>query len=124
MRKLLSFFLCLVLLLSLPLTASAEPSPPPYELTVLVEGGNDTIVRAYQDSYRGNLYLSLIDLSQALNGTAGQFRILLRTGRGVSPGTREQGGLCDGRPSALHIEGQGGAQQAQKFRVLWVFRIL
>ena len=75
MRKLLSFFLCLVLLLSLPLTAFAEPSPPPFELTVLVEGGNDTTVRAYQDSYRGNLYLSLIDLSQALNGTAGQFRI-------------------------------------------------
>ena len=75
MRKLLSFFLCLVMLLALPLTASAEPSPPPFELTVLVEGGNDTTVRAYQDSYRGNLYLSMIDLSQALNGTAGQFRI-------------------------------------------------
>ncbi len=75
MRKLLSFCLCLALLLCLPAAAFAEPSPPPYELTVLVEGGNDTVVRAYQDSYRGNLYLSMIDLSQALNGTAGQFRI-------------------------------------------------
>ena len=74
-RKLLSFLLCAVILLSLPAAAYADSSPAPFELTLLIDGGSDAVVRAYQESYEGNLYLSLMDLSLALNGTAAQFRL-------------------------------------------------
>ncbi len=74
-RKLLAFLLCAVLLLSLPVPAFAADSPAPFALTVLVEGGNDTTVRAYAESYDGNLYLSLTDLSLALQDTERQFRL-------------------------------------------------
>ncbi len=75
LRRLLSFLLCALLLLSLPAAAFVDSSPSPFELTVLVEGGNDTTVRAYAESYDGNLYLSLMDLSLALQGTGRQFRL-------------------------------------------------
>ena len=74
-RKLFSFLLCAALLVSLSAAAFADSSPSPFELTVLVEGGTDTTVRAYQQDYEGDLYLSLMDLSLALNGTEAQFRL-------------------------------------------------
>ena len=74
-RKLFSFLLCAALLLSLPAAAFADSSPAPFELTVLVDGSDDTTVRADAESYAGNLYLSLLDLSLALQGTDRQFRL-------------------------------------------------
>ena len=71
-RKLLALLLCLCALLSLSGTAFAA-SPAPFYLTVRIEGGRDCQVRAYEESYPGNLYLSLSDLSQALSGTTKQF---------------------------------------------------
>ena len=74
-KKLFSFLLCAVFFLSLSVSAFAASSPEPFELTLLIDGSDDTTVRAYQESYAGNLYLSLLDLSRALDGTAGQFRL-------------------------------------------------
>ena len=71
-RKLLALLLCLCALLSISGTALAA-GPAPFYLTVRVEGGRDCRVRAYEESYPGNLYLSLSDLSQALSGTTKQF---------------------------------------------------
>ena len=71
-RRLLALLLCLCALTELSGTARAA-GPDPFYLFVCVEGVGDTRVRAYEDSYPGNLYLSLSDLSQALNGTARQF---------------------------------------------------
>ncbi|MBR1456862.1 MAG: D-alanyl-D-alanine carboxypeptidase [Oscillospiraceae bacterium] len=76
-RKLLSFVLCAVLLLSLSAAAFADSSPSPFELTVRIDGAGDAAVRAYADCYAGNLYLSLTDLSLALRGTDKQFRMEL-----------------------------------------------
>lgn len=74
MRRLLALLLCLTALL--PLGAAAHAAgPTPFGLSVHVEGGRDFQVRAFDEAYRDNLYLSLSDLSQALNGTAKQFRL-------------------------------------------------
>ena len=51
-------------LVALPAAASAD-EPQPFAMTVVV-GENATPVRALQDAYAGNLYLSLRDLSAAL----------------------------------------------------------
>ncbi len=72
MRKLLALLLCLALLLALPVPAFADDGEP-FALTVTV-GDKATPVRALQDAYAGNLYLSLRDLSAALSGTEKQFR--------------------------------------------------
>ncbi len=72
MRRVLALLLCLCALLALTGVSSAA-GPDPFYLTVRVEGGGSARVRAYEESYPGNLYLSLSDLSQALNGTAKQF---------------------------------------------------
>ena len=72
LRKLLALLLCLCVLLSLsPPTAAAGPMP--FYLPVHIEGWGDAKVRAYEDSYAGNLYLSLSDLSRALSGTTKQY---------------------------------------------------
>ena len=71
-RRLLALLLCLCALLSLSGAAFAA-EPAPFYLNVFVEGAGECRVRAYEESYPGNLYLSLSDLSQALNGTTKQF---------------------------------------------------
>ena len=72
LRTILCLLLTAALLLALPLAASADDGQP-FALTVVV-AGNEMPVRALQDAYAGNLYLSLRDLSAALSGSAKQFR--------------------------------------------------
>lgn len=72
LRTVLALLLCLCALLALPCAAAAA-EPMPFALRVRVEGGRDRDVRAYEDGYPGNLYLSLADLSQTLDGTDKQF---------------------------------------------------
>ena len=74
LRALTALLLCAVLVLSLPGAAHAA-EPTPYYLKIAVDGVGERRVRAYDESYSGNLYLSLSDLSAALDGTAKQFRI-------------------------------------------------
>ena len=71
-RALLCLLLCAALLLGLPCAASADDGEP-FALTVVTAAG-ETPIRALQDTYAGNLYLSLRDLSAALSGTEKQFR--------------------------------------------------
>ena len=71
-RRALALCLCLVLFLSLSASASAA-DPVPYALNLWVDGSVKT-VRAFDESYVGNPYLSLSDLSAALDGTDKQFR--------------------------------------------------
>lgn len=72
-RALLSLLLCAALILSAGvLAAAAGPSPCQMSVTA---GDKTTLVRYYCESYDGNLYLCLGDLSRALNGTAKQFRV-------------------------------------------------
>ena len=72
LRALLCLLLAAALLLSLPAAAFADDGEP-FALTVVVEG-SEMPVRALQDAYEGNLYLSLRDLSAALSGSAKQYR--------------------------------------------------
>ena len=72
-KRFLALLLCFAALLTLPCGVwAAEPTP--FAMNVSVEGGGVSSVRAYEDSYPGNLYLSLADLAQALKGTAAQYR--------------------------------------------------
>ena len=71
-RRLLALLLCLCALFTFSGTAFAA-MPAPFYLPVHIEGWWDCQVRAYEESYPGNLYLSLSDLSQALSGTTKQF---------------------------------------------------
>ena len=73
LKKPLALLLCLAALLALPCGALAA-EPTPFAITVSVAGGGSRSVRVYEDSYPGNLYLSLNDLSQLLSGTSAQFR--------------------------------------------------
>lgn len=73
MRRLLALLLCLCALLTLSAPALAA-EPAPFRLSVSVEGGGESLVRAYENNYPGNLYLSLSDLSRALSGTTKQFQ--------------------------------------------------
>ncbi len=72
LRVLISLLLAASLLLALPAAAFADDGEA-FAVTVTV-GEKATPVRALQDAYAGNLYLSLRDLSAALSGTAKQFR--------------------------------------------------
>ena len=74
MKRLLSLVLCLLLLLPFAPAAAAEDGPKLFSLAVRV-GESVTPVRAYECSYPGNVYLSLSDLSAALNGSAKQYSI-------------------------------------------------
>ena len=69
LAMLLIFILCSTLL---PMQAAADGEPYALQITV---NGEQKAVRAYNDSYEGNLYLSLTDLSAALSGTPAQFRL-------------------------------------------------
>ena len=72
LRQILCLVLSAALLVSLPVSAHADDSEP-FALTVVV-GEQQMPVRALQDTYAGNLYLSLRDLSAALSGSGKQFR--------------------------------------------------
>ena len=73
LRSLTSLLVCLLLLLSLSGGAFAA-GPALFDLPVRVDG-TDATVRAYEDAYPGNYYLSLTDLAALLKGTPKQFRI-------------------------------------------------
>ena len=73
LKKLLALLLCLAVMLALPCGAWAA-APTPFGVSVRIEGGGSRTVRAFEDLYPGNLYLSLNDLSKLLSGTAAQFR--------------------------------------------------
>lgn len=77
-RSLLAAVLCAAMLLAAPAAATAE-GPRPYLLDVRI--GEITVsIRAYSDSYAGNLFLSLSDLAQVLRGTSRQFRVEYQSG--------------------------------------------
>lgn len=77
-RSILALLLCAALLCGVSAAALAE-GPKPYLLDARV--GELTIsLRAYSDSYEGNLFLSLSDLAQALRGTEKQFRVDYQSG--------------------------------------------
>ena len=67
----LALLLISALLLGSGATAFADPSP--FSLQVLI-GDRSVSVRAMQNDYSGNYYLSLTDLSAVLSGTAKAFR--------------------------------------------------
>ena len=72
LRALLCLLLAAAMLLTLPTAAFADDGEP-FALTVVV-GEQAMPVRALQDAYAGNLYLSLRDLSAALSGSPLQYR--------------------------------------------------
>ncbi len=75
-RRLSSLLLCALLLLSLSPAVSAEDGAGPFYIRVRVEGSEtETAVRAYDESYPNNSFISLNDLSAALRGTEKQFRL-------------------------------------------------
>ena len=99
-RRLLSLLLCLLTLLCVAVPAMADDGPLPYAMTVIV-GEQSFRVRAYSESYMGNLYLSLSDLAFALNGTEKQFQIhysksnsafSITTGQGAYSGSSQDTG--------------------------------
>ena len=105
-RRLLALLLCLCALLSLSGAAFAA-EPAPFYLSVYVEGAGERSVRAYEEAYPGNLYLSLSDLSQALNGTAKQFLFAYNK-------TDDSFSVATGRPAGpaetdVIVRGRGGA---------------
>lgn len=76
-RSLFTLLLCLLLLAGGCPRAFAD-GPRPF-MVIVERGDREFRVRAFQDSYEGNLYLSLSDLSQALNGTEKQYRFSFNT---------------------------------------------
>lgn len=78
-RRLLCLLLCLMLLGALGAPAVAA-EPTPFAVTVSVSGRESAQVRAFWESYEGNLYLSLTDLSLALEGTEKQFKLVWSSG--------------------------------------------
>ncbi len=128
-RRLLALLLCLcALLMSAPPAAAAGPTP--FSLPVRVDGAGDARVRAYEDSYAGNLYLSLSDLSRALKGTAKQFlfsytskddSFSVTTGRpaAAADGTsavRERGGVVYLELTRSRIFVDGGERRYYTYR--------
>ena len=100
MRRLLALLLCLCALLALTGVSSAA-GPDPFYLSVRVEGGKTARVRAYEQYYPGNLYLSLSDLSQALNGSSKQFLFSYKsTDKSFSVTTRHAAGAPEESPTA------------------------
>ena len=66
-KRILAFFLVFLLVSTLlPLQAGAEGEAYALQITV---NGEQKAVRAYNDSYEGNLYLSLTDLAAAFSAT-------------------------------------------------------
>ena len=111
-RKLLALLLCLCAVLSLTGPALAA-EPAPFFLSVRVEGGGESRVRAYEDNYPGNLYLSLSDLSRALSGFGVvSLKGARKEGFLQTFGRFADGSLCNGVPLLKSV--QGGFQ----FRLL------
>ena len=75
LKKALAMLVLCPLMLLTPLSQAVADGPRPYQLTAELPSGSTASVRAYQDSYASNLYLSLADLSRVLNGTPKQFSI-------------------------------------------------
>ena len=73
MRKRITALFLIVLLSVAMLPASAFAEGEPYAMPFTVNGSRRA-VRAYDASYEGNCYLSLVDLAAALSGTEKQFR--------------------------------------------------
>ena len=71
-KQLTALLLTLVLGIAL-LPAGAFADGEPYVIPVNVNGEQKS-VRAYDESYEGNLYLSLTDLAAALSSTEKRFR--------------------------------------------------
>ena len=104
-RKLLCVFLSLIILLgSASISAFADG---PYRLPVQIEKGRTTSVRAMDGSYLGNIFLSLTDLSAALDGTEKQFRFE----RIVSSADGEYFTVTRKQTSVLHSESENSPYQ-------------
>ena len=73
MRKRITALLLLLMLCAAMLPAEAFADGEPYAMPFTVNGERRA-VRAYDASYEGNTYLSLVDLAAALSGTEKQFR--------------------------------------------------
>ena len=112
MRSWLALALCALLLLTVPIAAEAAGGPLPFAVQAEIDGRAVTL-RAYYDSYPGNLYLSLRDLSQALNGSSRQFSVqteisasdgeMWTVTRGQAAGAENATGETAGRPYALGL---------------------
>ena len=73
-RRTAALLLLAAMLLSLTGTAFAEDAHQVRPYLLAVYGGKEAVwVRAYDASYDNNVYLSLLDLSRALDGTEKQF---------------------------------------------------
>ena len=71
-KKIMALLLAIVLCSTvMPIRAVADGEAFAMQITV---NGEQKAVRAYNDSYEGNLYLSLTDLAAALSSTEKQFR--------------------------------------------------
>ena len=72
MKRIFILFLVIVICCS-ALSVQAFAEGEPYAIQFVVNG-SQRAVRAYDASYEGNVYLSLVDLAAALSGTEKQFR--------------------------------------------------
>lgn len=72
MKKQLTALLLALIFSILLLPAQAGAEGEAYALTVTVNG-EQKLIRAYDESYEGNLFLSLTDLASALSGTEKRF---------------------------------------------------
>lgn len=90
LRRIAAGLLCLLLLLSVGGGALAAGTPTAFNLSVSVDG-KDGKLRAYEDSYPGNYYVSLTDLAALLKGTDKQFRFVFDGGSATFRVTRGQG---------------------------------
>ena len=114
-RRGIALILVLVLCVSItPLQASAEGEI--YAMTMTVNG-EQKAVRACDDSYAGNIYLSLTDLAAALSETEKQFRFE----RIVSSTDGEYFTITTHQPPVLG-SGAGGAPAKAKLQALNLFR--
>ena len=114
-KRVIAGILILVLCISIaPLQASAEGEI--YALGMIVNG-EQKAVRACDDSYVGNTYLSLTDLAAALSGTEKQFRFE----RIVSSTDGEYFTISTQQAPVLG-SGAGGAPAQGKLQALNLFR--
>ena len=97
----LALALMAALLLGCGATAFADPSP--FSLPLLI-GEKTVTVRAMQNEYPGNYYISLTDLSAALDGTPRSFRFAYQNtnadGEFFTVNTRQSSGVSSGAGSA------------------------
>lgn len=113
-RRLFSLTLLLALCALLLAPAAVADGPLPFAVPAEVEGRSVTL-RAYYESYPGNLYLSLQDLSQALNGSSRQFSLKYESsaadgeswtvvrGQEAIPATVPGTNAVTGRPYAISL---------------------